>query len=83
MHTDLGITEPLPTRVSQFHDRPFQVIHADNFADAIRAVITSEQVRALPINLGAIDQFVDSTDVLSYPERFHRLKLMYRQEKIR
>ena len=77
MHNDLGITDPLPTQVSRFYDRPFQIIHADNFADAIRAAITSEQVRALPANLGAIDQFVDSTDVLSYPERFKRLKLMY------
>ena len=81
MHNDLGITDPLPAQVSQFHDRPFQVIHADNFADAIRAVIIGEQVRALPANLGAIDQFIDSTDVLSYPERFNQLKFMYQQEK--
>lgn len=77
MHNDLGITAPLPTQVSQFYDRPFQIIHADNFADAIRAAITSEEVQALPVNLGAIDQFIDSTDVLSYPERFNQLKLMY------
>ena len=76
MHNDLGITDPLPAQVSQFHDRPFQVIHADNFAGAIRAAITSEEVRALPVHLGAIDQFVDSTDVLSYPKRFNQLKQM-------
>jgi hypothetical protein len=76
-HNDLGITEPLSPRVSQFHDRPFLVIHADRFADVIRAAITSEEVRALPKNVGGIDQFVDSTDVLAYPERFDLLRSVY------
>ena len=78
MHNDLGVTDPLPTQVSRFHDRPFYVIHAENFSAAIRETIASKEVRALPPQLGAIDQFVDSTDVLSYPEQFGRLKLMYR-----
>ncbi|MCG2766853.1 MAG: DUF4037 domain-containing protein [Anaerolineae bacterium] len=77
MHNELGITDPLPVKASRFHNRPFLVIHADNFADAIRAAITSEEVRALPTHLGAIDQFVDSTDVLSNPEWFNRFKLLY------
>src|SRR4051812_34493876 len=36
MHNDLGITEPLSTETSRFHGRPFLIIHADRFADAIR-----------------------------------------------
>jgi hypothetical protein len=31
--------------------------------------------------VGSIDQFVDSTDVLDSPERFDRLKLMYKYEE--
>lgn len=81
MHNGLGVTEPLPAQVSRFFDRPFLVIHADRFADAIRAAITDPEVRALPEHLGAIDQFVDSTDVLDYPERFDRLELMYQSEE--
>jgi hypothetical protein len=77
MHNDLGLMEPLPDKVSQFYERPFMVIHAENFAEAISAAISDEQVRALPLHLGAIDQFVDSTDVLAYPERFDQLKLLY------
>ena len=77
MHNDLGITKPLPAVVSQFHNRPFMIIQAETFSDAIRAAIISEDVRALPVHLGAIDQYVDSTDVLSYPDRFDQLKLMY------
>lgn len=78
MHNDLGITGPMPTQASRFHDRPFLVIHAERFADAIRAAIASHEVRALPENLGSIDQFVDSTDVLDNLRQFDRLKLVYR-----
>jgi hypothetical protein len=77
MHNDLRIADPLPTQVSRFYDRPYQVIHAERFAEAIRAQIQDELVCALPVHLGAIDQFVDSTDVLTSPDLFSRLKLMY------
>ncbi len=70
MHNALGITEPLSTEVSPFYDRPFLVIHADRFVDALRAEIQSEAVRALPAHLGSFDQFVDSTDALRYVDRF-------------
>jgi hypothetical protein len=73
MHNDLGITDPMPTQVSQYYTRPFLVIHAGRFVDAIRAAITSEQVRTLPENLGSIDQFVDSTDALNHLERFRAI----------
>ena len=44
---------------------------------ALRAAIGSEEVRALPAHLGSVDQFVDSTDVLSNPTRFKQLKVMF------
>jgi hypothetical protein len=74
MHNDLGVTDPLPTQVSHYYARPFLVIHADRFVDAIRATIKSDQVLALPEHLGAVDQFVDSTDALNH---FDRFKAMY------
>ena len=77
MHNGLGITDPLPAQVSHFHERPFLVIQAGNFAEAIRATITDTEMLALPEHVGAIDQFVDSTDVLSNPERFSKIKAMY------
>src|SRR5215212_689539 len=36
MHNDLGITEPLSTQASYFHSRPFLVIQAGEYADALR-----------------------------------------------
>ncbi|MFN2108439.1 MAG: hypothetical protein ACK2UI_02140, partial [Anaerolineae bacterium] len=67
-HNALGITEPLSTKVSPFYLRPFFVIKAERFVNAIRAAITSEEVRALPEHLGAVNQFVDSTDALNDPK---------------
>jgi hypothetical protein len=77
-HNQLGITESLPTKVSRFYERPFLVIQADHFVEALRAAITDEVVLALPPSLGGVDQFVDSTDVLSYPDQFNRLRQIYR-----
>ncbi len=68
-HNALRITPPLATEVSPFHQRPFMVIHADRFVDAIRAAIKSKEVCALPEHLGSVDQFIDSTDAERYLER--------------
>lgn len=70
LHNALRITAPIPAEVSPFHDRPFLVIHGERFADAIRERIHSEEVLALPENLGSVDQFVDSTDAWRYLSRF-------------
>jgi len=72
-HNALGVTPPLPARVSPFYQRPFQVIHADRFAAALRDAIVDEAVRALPEGVGGIDQWVDSTDVLGNPALFRTL----------
>ncbi|KXH76418.1 MAG: hypothetical protein AM326_02825 [Candidatus Thorarchaeota archaeon SMTZ-45] len=77
MHNDLGITAPLGAKVSRFHNRPFMIIQGDNFADAIHAMIEDDRVKRLPKYLGGIDQYVDSTDVLSYTEKFRRFWSMY------
>lgn len=77
MHNELRITDSLTTKVSQFHDRPFMIIHGNIFADTIHAKISDDEVKRLPKHLGGIDQYVDSTDVLSYTEKFRRFWSMY------
>ena len=76
-HNDLGLTEPLSTQATQFHSRPFLVIQAGEFADAIRHQIQDERVRNLPEAVGSIDQFVDSTDVLSNAAVRRQAKAIY------
>ena len=78
MHNALYITNPLPTSVSPFHKRPFLVIHAEHFAEAIREEIKDEDVLALPKHLGGIDQFVNSTDAMNYNKR---IKIVFSEFK--
>ena len=77
MHNELGITDSLNAQVSPFHNRPFIIIQADDFADAIHEKIEDDEVKRLPKHLGSIDQYVDSTDVLSYTAKFRRFWSMY------
>ncbi|MEU6014376.1 DUF4037 domain-containing protein [Streptomyces sp. NPDC047515] len=67
LHNRLALTEPVDRATRPYHDRPFQVLHAERFTAALTARITDPAVRALPVS-GAVDQFVDSTDVLGRPE---------------
>jgi len=66
MHNDLGITAPVPAKVSRFWGRPFWVIQGEKIARAIWDVIQDQEVKRLPYGLGKIDQYVDSTDILSH-----------------
>jgi hypothetical protein len=63
-HNSLKITKPLPTRVSNYYERPYKVIFAVRFAEAIRQAIKDPQVKKIKTKIGAIDQFTDSTDVV-------------------
>ncbi|MEJ2735450.1 MAG: DUF4037 domain-containing protein [Anaerolineae bacterium] len=77
MHNDLGLTGPVPNQVSPFHSRPFRVIQAEAIALRLWDAIQDEQVRALPFGVGGIDQYVDSTDVLSHTGRCRKLSVLY------
>nr|WP_204358913.1 DUF4037 domain-containing protein [Streptosporangium sp. 'caverna'] len=68
LHNRLVPQPALDTSMRGFHDRPFQVIGAQRFADALSAAIGDPVIRALP-PIGSIDQFGDSTDLLTHPRR--------------
>ena len=76
-HNALGITEPLSPELRPYHQRPYRVLHAERFAEAIQRTITGREVLALPPYIGSIDQFVDSTDLLTHQERRIRLLSVY------
>lgn len=82
MHNDLGITDPLPTEATPYYDRPFLVLHADRFADALHGAIQDPQVRQLaerPL-IGSLDQLSDSTDV-AHPRWRTRLRALYGKDE--
>jgi hypothetical protein len=78
----LGLAEPVDPAPRQFHGRDIRVVDAERFTMVLTAAITDPEVRALLTRLGgrraaepvptlpgAIDQAVDSTDVLTRIDR--------------
>ena len=80
LHNALGITAAQDPKVRPFYGRPFLVSAADRFVTAIRAAIADPEILALPEHLGAFEQFIDSTDALSNPQVFDRIKELYQRE---
>lgn len=77
MHNQLKLTGKLPAKVSSFHDRPIKVIQSDAFADELFKRIRSKKLRSIPRKVGAINQFVDSTDVLCWTEGLGKISKIY------
>lgn len=61
-----GLTDPVDPALRPYHDRPYQVLHAERFTQALTATLTDPALRALPLT-GSIDQQTDNTDVLTRP----------------
>jgi hypothetical protein len=61
MFNALGVTEPQLPTVRHFYDRPFRVLGSGRF---VEACMTRTPLRRLGYT-GSVDQFADSTDVLS------------------
>ena len=73
-HNLLKITEKLPEQVREFHGRPFSVISMGDFSKAICDRISDSQTADPQLKklvrhplIGSVEQFSDSTDILSNP----------------
>lgn len=75
-HNELGVSAVVDPAPREYYGRPFAVLMADRFADACVAEFDGSPFEGLPL-LGSIDQFVDSTDVLSDPDTFHAVAAAY------
>lgn len=79
MHNALGMTTPLPTQVSPFHGRPYQVIHGEAFSEAILKQITDPEVKRIADSplIGSLDQFSDSTDLRENAGLREKIRALY------
>jgi hypothetical protein len=77
MHNALGITKPMPEKVSGYYGRGYLVIHGDEFAAALREKILSPDIHRLKHHFGSVNQLVDSTDILSKGELSRTLRTLY------
>lgn len=75
-HNDAGLTDPVDPAIRTYFGRPARVLMADRFADACLATVSDPALRALP-PVGAVDQAVDSTDLLGSPKDYRRLAALY------
>ena len=75
-HNQLNLTPPVDPETRLFYKRPFRVIGGNRFAEACLAAIQDEWLKEQPL-VGSIDQFVDSTDVLSIAHRSQCLTNIY------
>jgi hypothetical protein len=73
MQNSLRVADPVAIELSTFHDRPYLVIHSGRFVDSLLARIEDPLLAEVAMS-GGVDQFADSTDVLSYPPRYARLR---------
>lgn len=69
---DAGLAASVDPTARPFHDRPFLVLHAGRFVEALRAAIDDPELRDRP-PVGAVDQYVDNVDVLTHPDRVRRV----------
>jgi len=65
IHNSLGITPQIDTAVSLFHDRPYYIIHANHFSDAIMTVLENKygKMEKTHVVLGSVDQWSSCTDL--------------------
>ncbi len=75
-HNRAALTPPLDPSTRGYHERPARVLLADRFTQAMLDTVTDPGLRALPL-IGAVDQVVDSTDVLGAPRVYRELAALY------
>jgi len=77
MHNRLGLTQHVDASVTQFHDRPYTVIHAERFAAALVEKVDSTFLRSIKRRVGSVNQFIDSTDIFCWNDALRRIGGVY------
>jgi hypothetical protein len=80
-HNALQITKPLSIEVSNYFQRPYAVIHADRFAEAIKEALRHPELKKIEVDVGSIDQFTDSTTVIENLTLGRKLRTIYTTAK--
>jgi hypothetical protein len=77
-HNALQITRSLPTNPSNYYGRPYSVLFADRFARAIKQSIKDPAIKRIKTDVGSIDQFTDSTNVVEDLDLGKKLRAIYK-----
>ena len=77
MHNALGVTGPLDIAPRRYFSRPYLVIGAERFTNALLNAIECEELRSISVRIGAIDQYTDSTDFIENVEMYRKSLGLY------
>jgi hypothetical protein len=77
MHNTLGVTGPLDVTPRPAFSRPYMVIGAERFANALLSAIESVELRGISVRIGAIDQYADSTDFIENVQMYRKSRDLY------
>lgn len=75
-HNESALTDPVDPSTRSYYERAARVLMADRFTEACLASVRDAHLRKLPL-IGAVDQAVDSTDVLANPKLCRDLADLY------
>ena len=78
LHNTLGATGPMDCSPRKYFSRPFMVMRAERFANALLRAVQDDELRRIPVRMGAIDQFIDSTDFIEHPETYRSVRALFR-----
>ena len=77
---ELGVAHEVDPTARDFYSRPFKVLQAGRFVDAVDESITSPEIRTL-INragwIGGIDQITDNVDLKTGPDLVSKLRTLF------
>jgi hypothetical protein len=79
MHNALGVTGPLDPLPRDHWGRPYAVIRADRFANALLRLVESPEIRRVSVRMGGLDQFVDCTDFLDSVQMYAPARRLFEE----
>jgi hypothetical protein len=77
MHNSLGVTGLMDPAPRRFFSRPYMVMRAERFANALLNAVQGGELRRIPVRMGAIDQFVDNTDFIEHAATYRKVLALY------
>lgn len=77
LHNQLGLTDPVPVEIAPFHDRPYLIINAEDFAEALTHRIQDQDLLQMKAGLGSINQITNSVVILEDNETVKQMRHLY------
>lgn len=76
-YNSLGITPLIPPDITMFFNRPYQVLFADRFANAIQQAIADPQLQPVAAEIGGVDQISDCVNLIEDVTLSQRVRAFY------